>query len=176
MVRFVGYIPHSRSTYKLYRLQTGKVITSSDVRFVEHPLKLVSPFKPSDYMETESDTDIEFSEDDSARFERLEEATYERVGTRKSSDVGPSRSIPSFAEAGTRDVHDPRECLEDKTDCKARDNDESRPYSMTSSKRQSSRVVPRRERVSSSRDKDKNPLRSQRTRRPVDRLLYLLSM
>ena len=93
MVRFVGYIPHSRSTYKLYRLRTGKVITSSDVRFVEHPLKLVSPFKPSDYMETESDTDIEFSEDDSARFEQLEEATPMRKWVQENRRTSAPREV-----------------------------------------------------------------------------------
>lgn len=46
VVRFVGYVQHSKSTYLVYRPRTGVVLASCDVTFIDHPVALSSPFQP----------------------------------------------------------------------------------------------------------------------------------
>ena len=186
VVRFIGYTKHSRSTYKLYRPSTGRVLYSCNVSFIERPLKMVSPFDhQSDYFHDESDDDIEFSNGaDKERFERVEQAFEERKdiastptdssklpGAPDPAHTGPAKSerVPEIAGDGQQDhlafdsrygssvVMEPSLRHEAATEASAsRNRSENTPLNV--------------------KDPTLKLRRSKRTVKPVDRLLYMLSM
>ena len=73
IVRFLGYVHHSYSTYRLWRPRTGKLIESNHVTFITTPLKLVSPYDIK-YIATDDtlyDDSIEFATvEDEMEFEK----------------------------------------------------------------------------------------------------------
>ena len=74
IVRFLGYVHHSRSTYRLWRPSTGKLLESNHVTFIRTPLKLVSPYDIKYINDTTitADDDIEFQTvTDQLEFEKL---------------------------------------------------------------------------------------------------------
>ena len=97
IVRFLGYVHHSKSTHRLWRQATGKLLESNHVTFITTPLKLVSPYDVK-YIGTDdtiSDDSIEFATVyDKNEFEsRL-----------KNAHENESRSILSDVQSSTYDM------------------------------------------------------------------------
>ena len=133
IVRFVGYVPYSRSTYKVYRPSTGMVLETADVRFIQHAFKLVSPFQARDRIHDESDDELVQEEDtdgndpsvqchkpdaifelDKKSVEAADGFATSEIVSQPAPDVVPQTEGRSFTSTGTtsrqpreRDTHTP---------------------------------------------------------------------
>ena len=179
-VRFVGYVPHSKSTFILYRPSTGSLTYSPHVQFIDRPLKLVSPYRIHRLDHDDSDSDIEFHDDDDAlRYE--EYLTEEATTARAASGDWPSsrtRSLTSKTLQPTlshRGLDQPP-ILPDR-DCDGNRDSQGQASTAARSQPSTTSTGQNEPHVSSSSTSRAVPLRrSQRTRNPVDRLLFYLSL
>ena len=161
IVRFVGYNPHSLSTLRVYRSSTGRVLETTDVQFIETPLKLISPFTRMERLHDESDDELHIAESP-FHDETEDEASSASVPTSLNDDSDADSCVPSSHQAST--------ALND--DFNPMDNHSSSQNATSVPTRSSAtQSVPSRSSAVSS-----SLRRSTRSRTPVQRLLFYLAM